>query len=71
MNDEAKAKALDVIRSSRIASGLSVNAASIKSSISQSNWCRIENGLQNPTWDTLCKMADAVGAVATIRIKHK
>ena len=64
-----KAKALEVIRSSRIASGLSVNAASVKSKLSQSNWCRIENGLQNPTWDTLCNMAAAVGAVVTIKIE--
>jgi hypothetical protein len=66
-----KIDALRKIEAARISEGLSVKAAARHSIISQSNWCRISNGLQNPTWDTLCGMADAVGLDVTIDIKTR
>tara|TARA_R110000824_G_scaffold11593_11_gene50839 strand:+ start:1319 stop:1633 length:315 start_codon:yes stop_codon:yes gene_type:complete len=66
-----KVDALRKIEAARMSEGLSVKAAAKHSIISQSNWCRISNGLQNPTWDTLCGMADAVGLDVTIQIKTR
>lgn len=66
-----KVDALRKIEAARMSEGLSVKAAAKHSIISQSNWCRISNGLQNPTWDTLCGMADAVGLDVTIQIETR
>lgn len=64
-----KKSALKSIERERKRQAFSISEAARRSIITQSNWSRISNGLQEPTWDTVIGMAKAVGVIMEVKIR--
>ena len=70
-SESAKRSCIEMIMWTRIDMGLSVNAASKGSGLTQPHWHRIEKGERDATWEALSLMAARVGLTVGITIEVK
>ena len=63
-----KRQAVKKITGYRLAAGMTQQAAADKAGITQAAWSHAENEKTGTTWDTVLKMAAAVGLTAFVTI---
>tara|TARA_Y100000401_G_scaffold109871_1_gene106514 strand:- start:1854 stop:2060 length:207 start_codon:yes stop_codon:yes gene_type:complete len=64
-----KQQALDTIRESQEARKMSSREVARKAGLSATSYHLIQKGKQNPSWETLFKIADAVGLQVSVRFR--
>ena len=64
-----KAEALKLIANKQAEQGLSSRGLAKKAGLSSTSFWLIQQGQQNPKWETICDLANAVGLQVSIKFK--